>query len=370
MEKNITEKEITIEEIDLYLKPFTDFETIAKNYYIEHGTFIDVHQMPEELINQHFYILPIDLRNANLNAFLSDRMHDFFIRDQRIFPEQDHFMADSDINILAQPRYMRSPMTSHLFFELCFQYTGNCKIAFPMGSDYEEIEMTAGDFLMIPYNQPHAVSINSDSILLNIGIRRSTLEDTLLKNLPENSIFGYFFSDFIEKDCLQSYILFHTQSNIDIRRQLQQLMVSYCTPSIYSRTIVNLQLNLLLLSLMQRFSHDARISYDGLRIFPRFAEVMHFIEHHYTTMTVAKVAETFGYSADYLNSIFKKMTGHTIGDMLLSLKLEKAAMLLKNTSLSVDAIAENLGYHNTTNLIRSFKKYFQLTPAQYRKKNS
>lgn len=362
------EREITIEEIELYLKPFTEFETIAKNYYLDHGTFMDVHQMPDDVINQHFFILPIDLRNVNFDAFLSDHMHDFPIRDQRIFPEHEHFMADSDINILTQPRYMRSPMTSHLFFEICFQYTGNSKIAFPMGSHNEEIEMTAGDFLMIPYNQPHAVSVDSDSILLNIGIRRSTLEDTILKNLPSNSIFGRFFTDFIEKDRLHSYILFHTQSSIDIRRQVQQVMVSYCTPSVYSRQIVNLQLNLLLLSLMQHFSHDAGISYDGRRFSPEFSEIMYYIERHYATTTVAEVAKTFGYSSDYLNTVFRKITGHTIGNMILSLKLEKAAILLKNTSLSVDDIAENLGYRNTTNLIRSFKKYFQLTPAQYRKK--
>lgn len=363
-------KEITIDQIEQYLNPINDFETIAKSYYIEHGKFMDVHQMPDELIHQRFYILPIDLRNANLDAFLSEHMHDFSIQDQRIFPEQDHFMADSDINILVQPRYMCSPMTSHLFFELCYQYNGNSTIIFPMGNSFERIEMSEGDFLMIPYNQPHAVSVKSDGILLNIGVRRSTLEDALLKNLPSNSLFGQFFTDFVEKDRIQSYILFHTSSNTEIRRQLQQIMVSYCTPSIYSRQIVNLQLNVLLLTLMQRFSHDARISYDGRRIFPGFSEMIHFIEQHYTTTSVAEVAETFGYSSDYINSVFKKMTGHTIGDMILSLKLEKAALLLKNTTLSVDDISENLGYRNTTNLIRSFKKYFQLTPAQYRKKNS
>ena len=46
---------------------------------------------------------------------------------------------------------------------------------------------------------------------------------------------------------------------------------------------------------------------------------------------------------------------------------EKDASLLTSTNLSVSSIAEYLGYQDTTNLIRSFKKYYGSTPAQYRK---
>lgn len=47
--------------------------------------------------------------------------------------------------------------------------------------------------------------------------------------------------------------------------------------------------------------------------------------------------------------------------------MQKAGTLLRNTGLSVSEIAEHLGYQNPTNLIRSFKKYYGVTPAKYRK---
>lgn len=52
----------------------------------------------------------------------------------------------------------------------------------------------------------------------------------------------------------------------------------------------------------------------------------------------------------------------------MNLKMQKAASLLTSTTLPVSAVAEYLGYQDTTNLIRSFKKQYKMTPAQYRKK--
>lgn len=97
------------------------------------------------------------------------------------------------------------------------------------------------------------------------------------------------------------------------------------------------------------------------------SDVMYYMENNYTSITVRDIAKKFGYSSDYLNQIFKKMTSHTIGKVLLSLKMQKACSLLTDTSLPVSDIAEYLGYHNTPNLIRSFKKYYGITSAQYRK---
>lgn len=51
----------------------------------------------------------------------------------------------------------------------------------------------------------------------------------------------------------------------------------------------------------------------------------------------------------------------------MNLKMQKAASLLTATTLPVSAVAEYLGYQDPTNLIRGFKKQYEMTPAQYRK---
>jgi AraC-like DNA-binding protein len=53
-----------------------------------------------------------------------------------------------------------------------------------------------------------------------------------------------------------------------------------------------------------------------------------------------------------------------IRDELLS---QQACSYLANSEMSVDAIAAILNYHDSSNFRRAFKRWFQLTPDQFRR---
>ena len=48
-------------------------------------------------------------------------------------------------------------------------------------------------------------------------------------------------------------------------------------------------------------------------------------------------------------------------------KLNRAQKLLQTTNLKLDDICESIGYSDTTQFIRDFKKQYGITPAKYRK---
>ena len=52
-----------------------------------------------------------------------------------------------------------------------------------------------------------------------------------------------------------------------------------------------------------------------------------------------------------------------IRDRLLS---QQACIYLRNSQISVDAIASLLNYHDSANFRRAFKRWFNLSPHQYR----
>lgn len=54
----------------------------------------------------------------------------------------------------------------------------------------------------------------------------------------------------------------------------------------------------------------------------------------------------------------------SIRDEILS---QQASSYLHTSNMSVDAIAAVLSYHDSSNFRRAFKRWFQLTPDQYRK---
>ncbi|MBQ2666992.1 MAG: helix-turn-helix domain-containing protein, partial [Clostridia bacterium] len=48
-------------------------------------------------------------------------------------------------------------------------------------------------------------------------------------------------------------------------------------------------------------------------------------------------------------------------------KLDRAQKLLQTTDMKLDDICDAIGYSDTTQFIRDFKKKYEITPAKYRK---
>lgn len=63
---------------------------------------------------------------------------------------------------------------------------------------------------------------------------------------------------------------------------------------------------------------------------------------------------------------FKKYTGTTLNEYLLRCRLKAAVELLQNGK-NEQQTAEECGFTDACNLIRSFKRHFGITPKKYLK---
>ncbi|MDD2648204.1 MAG: AraC family transcriptional regulator [Eubacteriales bacterium] len=93
-----------------------------------------------------------------------------------------------------------------------------------------------------------------------------------------------------------------------------------------------------------------------------------YIERHYaaSSMNVSLVAECLHLTPSYASAIYKRQTGESMLDTINKTRISHARVLLTTTRLSLDEIAEQVGYYNSSTLIRVFKKYEGVTPGQYR----
>lgn len=72
-------------------------------------------------------------------------------------------------------------------------------------------------------------------------------------------------------------------------------------------------------------------------------------------------------SSNYFSKIFHECTGYSIIQMLQKIRVEKAMELLQTTLLTVDQVAERVGYSDTKHFYYIFKKVVNCTPGQCRK---
>ena len=84
-------------------------------------------------------------------------------------------------------------------------------------------------------------------------------------------------------------------------------------------------------------------------------------------ITLTKLAERYNISAGHLSSLLKEELGMPFSEYITSKRIQRAKELLDDESLSVDAIAREVGYKDYFYFTKVFKKAVGISPSKYRK---
>lgn len=97
--------------------------------------------------------------------------------------------------------------------------------------------------------------------------------------------------------------------------------------------------------------------------------IQHIQNYYFTSITLANTAQHFSISKSHLSRFFKEMTNMNFTDYLNYYRINKSAELLLTTDLSISEIAERTGFHNFSFFDRTFFRYMNETPRNYRKQH-
>lgn len=85
--------------------------------------------------------------------------------------------------------------------------------------------------------------------------------------------------------------------------------------------------------------------------------------------TVKQIAENCNVSTDYLAHIFKEITDFSLLQYSDHIKMDEAIIMILDSDMNISQIAYELGYNDALYFSKKFKKFFGLSPANYRKQN-
>lgn len=86
-----------------------------------------------------------------------------------------------------------------------------------------------------------------------------------------------------------------------------------------------------------------------------------------TPPNIATLSKMVFLNEQKLKAGFSKQYHMSIGEYTNHIRMSVAANLLSTTDLSIEAIANKVGYYHSGNLSRMFKKHYGKTPLQFRK---
>lgn len=88
--------------------------------------------------------------------------------------------------------------------------------------------------------------------------------------------------------------------------------------------------------------------------------------HTSSHLRIAALAQTFEIKKSALSHLFKKKTGNSIYHHVIMTRLDHAKNQLHATNFTVAQIAIRLGFTDESHFTRSFKKYHDCSPKEYR----
>lgn len=99
-----------------------------------------------------------------------------------------------------------------------------------------------------------------------------------------------------------------------------------------------------------------------------FNNLLSYIKPHFNQkLQLNDLCEQFYISQSYCSELFRKELGKTFTEYLLSIRMEKAKTFLETTTLSIQEIGQQVGIHDYYHFIKTYKKYYDVTPSKYRK---
>lgn len=146
-------------------------------------------------------------------------------------------------------------------------------------------------------------------------------------------------------------------------KRLTQVASSKCTP------LSELVANSLIINILTYLVIKSSERESSKRSIPAYIDgIMARIDEDYAThITLDSLAAEFNVSKFHLSREFKKYTGYSPNEYLISVRINRAKELLRRTSYSVGEISQLTGCGDVNHFIQLFKSREKTTPAAYRR---
>ncbi len=230
---------------------------------------------------------------------------------------------------------MRSRYDSYL---LIFIEKGEMEITIDKGT----LTAHSGDVALINCYLPHGYSAKTDCKTICIHFDGSTAKQ-------------YF--DYITE---QAGNVITPANYRSLYQQMYSLFNDHRQKEKPNEISVSLAITSILQGLISSLGSNDTVS-DGVK-----KTTAYIAKNYKNKISLSDLSELAGFSPYYFTRVFKKETGMTPHQYLLSTRISVAKYNLSTTRMTISEIASNCGFDDDSAFCYAFKKWEGMTPTQYR----
>lgn len=284
-------------------------------------------------------------------------------KNNTVIFQESYYFSNSKIYIAKHNRFADFPLHRHNFVEMNYILSGESTQIV----NGDAVSLKKGDILFMGSGCTHSIaSLQEDDLLINFAFSFKNFNLYWLEELEPSQSYFLNFLFHNSDEATNQYVIFNGNSNPDLLNILSIILNKYFTNLYFANSILYSYFDILLMELLSNTEAEIKgaANLGDNAIFNLILD----ISKNFRTVTLEEMAQKYNYHKNYLSKLIKRMTGHTFSEIVAEKRMERAAFLLAHTPLSIQDIIDDINLQNRGHFYDQFTKFYQTTPANYRKK--
>ena len=204
-------------------------------------------------------------------------------------------------------------------------------------------------------------SEGDDIIMIGVHIKKETFFREYLPALSMDADMFRFFLVPQTDRFSEEFIHLSFEKTSPVRTLLELMVVEYADRKEDTQRI----LKPMVLSLFMHIARRYRLEKPDTVAETLSGRIVQFIHSHPESVTLKEISEHFSYHPNYISTLLHRELGKTFSQIVLENRMDRAVILLRGTTLSIEEIAAMLGYSNHSNFYKAFREFYRQTPREY-----
>lgn len=166
----------------------------------------------------------------------------------------------------------------------------------------------------------------------------------------------------------QSHLSLKLQDYEDIYSLINTMLSEYQSQTPGRKTMLSAYFLMLVTKLSRLYQLPSKTTESKILY---IAESVSYIETHFReSITIEEIAKISNLSPRHFSRLFQASYHTSPGNYILSLRMECACRLLKQSTYTISEIAFESGFNDSNYFSRQFHKFYEMSPRDYRNRHS
>lgn len=250
----------------------------------------------------------------------------------------------------------------HNFWEMVYIDSGKAQIV----ADDKEFTLSQGDVFFHKPNEPHTIYTTNtfaNSVIISFDVKGKAMK----------KLAGKIFSLSDDEKAYLNRVISETKNTFnDKLGNINQLKLERTASApLGGEQIIKNHLEIIFVSLLRKDGSTVKTTNHNLlsakygKIVDNILAILEDKLISQESVNLDEISFRLGFSKSYIKSQFKKITGKSIIQYFIEMKIEKAKKLLSQNEYTVSEIADMLGFASIFYFSRQFKLHTDMSPTEY-----